>query len=101
MGPGRGPPLARGRVDTAILARGLRTPVALDALLQSACGLPSAPVRLLERAATRPWEHVPRDLVDIGWAMPLAAEDGRLIVAVHPDLPDSTVTMLRERAIFL
>ncbi|MDC0673951.1 hypothetical protein [Nannocystis radixulma] len=85
---------AGGSLDTAILELGLMTPLALDALLQSACGLPGAPVRLLERGPTRPWEHVPRDLVDIGWAMPLAAEDGRLIVAVHPDLPDAKLGQL-------
>ncbi|MCY1062539.1 hypothetical protein [Nannocystis sp. SCPEA4] len=85
---------AGGSLDTAILELGLMTPLALDALLQSACGLPGAPVRLLERGPTRPWEHVPRDLVDIGWAMPLAAEEGRLIVAVHPDLPDAKLGQL-------
>ncbi|MBZ5708961.1 hypothetical protein [Nannocystis pusilla] len=85
---------AGGSLDTAILELGLMTPLALDALLQSACGLPGAPVRLLERGPTRPWEHVPKDLVDIGWAMPLAAEDGRLIVAVHPDLPDAKLGQL-------
>ncbi|MFZ6183495.1 hypothetical protein [Nannocystis pusilla] len=86
--------LAGGSLDTAILELGLMTPLQLDALLQSACGLPGAPVRLLERGASRPWEHVPRDLVDIGWAMPLAQEDGRLIVAVHPDLPDAKLGQL-------
>ncbi|MCY0992345.1 hypothetical protein OV203_34725 [Nannocystis sp. ILAH1] len=86
--------LAGGSLDTAILELGLMTPLQLDALLQSACGLPGAPVRLLERGPTRPWEHVPRDLVDIGWAMPLAQEDGRLIVAVHPDLPDAKLGQL-------
>ncbi|WAS98186.1 hypothetical protein [Nannocystis punicea] len=85
---------AGGSLDTAILELGLMTPLQLDALLQSACGLPGAPVRLLERGPIRPWEHVPRDLVDIGWAMPLAQEDGRLIVAVHPDLPDAKLGQL-------
>ncbi|MDC0719283.1 hypothetical protein [Nannocystis bainbridge] len=85
---------AGGSLDTAILELGLMTPVQLDHLLQSACGLPGAPVRLLERGPARPWEHVPRDLVDIGWAMPLVQEDGRLIVAVHPDLPDAKLGQL-------
>lgn len=85
---------AGGSLDTAILELGLLPPLALDACLQAACGLPGAPVRLLERGPARPWEHVPKDLVDIGWAMPLAAEDGRLIVAVHPDLPDAKLGQL-------
>ena len=85
---------AGGSLDTALLELGLLTPLQLDELLQAACGLPGAPVRLLERGPTRPWEHVPKDLVDIGWVIPLASEGGQLVAAVHPDLPDAKLGQL-------
>ena len=52
------------------------------------------PSRLLETGPTRPWGHVPKALLDIGWAMPLALEDGNVLVAVHPDLPDARLGQL-------
>ena len=85
---------AGGSLDTALLELGLVTPLQLDELLQAACGLPGAPVRLLERGPTRPWEHVPKDLVDIGWVIPLALDGGQIVAAVHPDLPDAKLGAL-------
>ncbi|MBK7825999.1 DUF2949 domain-containing protein [Nannocystis sp.] len=83
-----------GSLDTALLELGLLTAAQLDAHLSKACGLPTVPARLLETGPTRPWSLVPRALVDIGWAMPLALEDGHVLVAVHPDLPDARLGQL-------
>ncbi|HEY8378983.1 MAG TPA: hypothetical protein VIK91_20970, partial [Nannocystis sp.] len=85
---------AGGSLDTAILELGLMKPSELAAALQAACGLDGPPLRLLERAPTRPWDLVPKDLVDIGWAIPLAIVGGKVMVAVHPDLPDARLGQL-------
>jgi len=83
-----------GSLDTALLELGLLGPAELDLHLGRACGLPTVPARLLETGPTRPWGQVPRALLDIGWAMPLALEDGHVLVAVHPDLPDARLGQL-------
>ena len=83
-----------GSLDTALLELGLLTAGELDTHLGKACGLPTVPARLLETGPVRPWNLVPKALVDIGWAMPLAAEDGNVLVAVHPDLPDARLGQL-------
>ncbi len=83
-----------GSLDTALLELGLLTAAELDLHLGRACGLPTVPARLLETGAVRPWQLVPKALVDIGWAMPLAIEDGNVLVAVHPDLPDARLGAL-------
>src|SRR5690606_6270589 len=51
--------LVGGSLDTAILELGLLAPRALDASLQAACGLPGAPLRLIERGPIRPWGLIP------------------------------------------
>jgi hypothetical protein len=83
-----------GSLDTALLELGLLTAAELDLHLSKACGLPTVPARLLETGPARPWQLVPKALVDIGWAMPLAIEDGNVMVAVHPDLPDARLGQL-------
>ncbi|MBL8970263.1 MAG: hypothetical protein JNK56_06775, partial [Myxococcales bacterium] len=83
-----------GSLDTALLELGLLTAAELDTHLARACGLPTVPARLLETGPERPWSLVPKALVDIGWAMPLAVEDGNVLVAVHPDLPDARLGQL-------
>ena len=83
-----------GSLDTALLELGLLSAGDLDLHLGRACGLPTVPARLLETGPTRPWGHVPKALLDIGWAMPLALEDGHVLVAVHPDLPDARLGQL-------
>jgi HEAT repeat protein len=83
-----------GSLDTALLELGLLGAGDLDLHLGRACGLPTVPSRLLETGPTRPWGHVPKALLDIGWAMPLALEDGNVLVAVHPDLPDARLGQL-------
>jgi hypothetical protein len=83
-----------GSLDTALLELGLVTAAELDAHLGAACGLPTPPARLIETGPTRPWGHVPKALLDIGWVMPLAIEDGQVFVAVHPDLPDNRLGQL-------
>jgi len=83
-----------GSLDTALLELGLLTAAELDLHLGTACGLPTVPARLLETGPVRPWQLVPKALVDIGWAMPLAIEDDNVLVAVHPDLPDARLGAL-------
>ena len=83
-----------GSFDTALLELGLLTAADLDQHLGQACGLPTVPARLLETGPTRPWGHVPKALLDIGWVLPLALEDGQLLAAVHPDLPDARLGQL-------
>jgi hypothetical protein len=83
-----------GSFDTALLELGLLTAGDLDQHLGLACGMPTVPARLLETGPTRPWGHVPKALLDIGWVLPLALEDGQLFAAVHPDLPDARLGQL-------
>lgn len=77
-----------GSLDTVLLELGVCDARTLGELLTQSCGLEVAPAELLENGLTRPWDRVPSELVDIGWAAPLAIHDHRVVVAVHPDLPN-------------
>ncbi len=77
-----------GSLDTVLLELSVCDPQTLCELLSQACGLDVVRPELLENRP-RPWDAVPDSLQDIGWAVPLAEEeDGSIIVAVHPDLPN-------------
>ncbi len=77
-----------GSLDSVLLELGICDPQTLCELLTQACGLPVVRPELLEDGVERPWDAVPSDLVEIGWAVPLAREDDTVIVGVHPDLPN-------------
>ncbi len=83
-----------GSLDTTLLELELVTPAELQGLLASATGLNAAPEHLLRPRSDRPADTVPADLANSGWALPLAYEDGRTFVAVHPDLPDEKLGQL-------
>ncbi len=77
-----------GSLDTVLLELAVCDPRTLCELLGQACGLDTIRPELLEDQP-RPWDVVPASLQDIGWAVPLGlAEDGSVLVAVHPDLPN-------------
>lgn len=77
-----------GSLDTVLLELAVCDPRTLCELLGQACGLDTIRPELLEDQ-TRPWDVVPASLQDIGWAVPLGlTEDGGVLVAVHPDLPN-------------
>lgn len=76
-----------GSLDTVLLELELVDPQTLGELMAQACGLPVAPIEMLEGNRELPWGVIPDELVDIGWAVPLSERDG-IIVAVHPDLPN-------------
>jgi hypothetical protein len=83
-----------GSLDTVLLELEICDPHTLNELLAQACGLPIVPVEWLENGLDRPWDDVPDELVEIGWAVPLTAEDGHLLVGVHPDLPNERLGAL-------
>lgn len=87
-----------GSLDTVLLELELLTPTRMDELLALACGLPPVPVALLAEPRDRRWQAVPKELVDLGWVMPLGDVDGRLHVAVHPELSDDKLAQLRREA---
>ncbi|MGH1348276.1 MAG: hypothetical protein ACRBN8_42365 [Nannocystales bacterium] len=77
-----------GSLDTVLLELAVCDPQTLCELLGQACGLDTIRPELLEDQP-RPWDVVPASLQDIGWAVPLGvSEDGSVLVAVHPDLPN-------------
>jgi len=77
-----------GSLDTVLLELAVCDPRTLCELLGQACGLDTIRPELLEDQP-RPWDVVPASLQDIGWAVPLGvSEDGNVLVAVHPDLPN-------------
>ncbi len=88
-----------GSFDTVVLELDLVDPAMLNKLLERGCGLPSAPVDLLEIRADRPWDAIPMALLDLGWVMPLASRTvskrEKIHVAVHPELPDERLALLR------
>lgn len=83
-----------GSMDTVMLELEICDPLTLNELLAQACGLPVAPVELLDNGLDRPWDRVPDELIEIGWAVPLSVDDGRLLVGVHPDLPNERLGAL-------
>lgn len=77
-----------GSLDTVLLELAVCDPRTLCELLGQACGLDTIRAELLEDQP-RPWDVVPASLQDIGWAVPLGvSDDGSVVVAVHPDLPN-------------
>jgi HEAT repeat protein len=83
-----------GSLDTVLLELEILDPHSLNELLQQACGLDIVPVDLIDNGVDRPDGVVPEELVQIGWAVPLAEIDGKLHVAVHPDLPNERLGAL-------
>lgn len=83
-----------GSLDTVLLELELLDPVTLDAELALANQCGSVPVGVLEPGPERPWELVPRELTDLGWAMPLRRHLGRIQVAIHPEIPDERRALL-------
>ncbi len=77
-----------GSLDTVLLELEICDPQTLNELLTQACGLPVAPIELLEAGVKRPWGSLPNELVEIGWATPLVAKKDHVVAAVHPDLPN-------------
>lgn len=83
-----------GSLDTVLLELELLTPERVDELLALACGLPPVPGHMFE-PREREWDRLPRELVDLGWVMPLGTFVGRMHVAVHPELSDEKLAQLR------
>lgn len=87
-----------GSLDTVLLELDLVEAHVLDAQLAAANRCGSVPVAVLEPGPERPWDALPRELVDLGWAMPLRRHLGRIQVAVHPEIPDERRALL-ERSV--
>ncbi len=83
-----------GSLDTVLLELSYVTPARMDELLALACGLPPVPAHMFD-PRVRPWESLPKELVDLGWVMPLDVVDGKLHAAVHPELGDDKLAQLR------
>lgn len=83
-----------GSLDTVLLELDLVDAHSLGELLTQACGLPLAPVDLIDDAPVRPWDRLPEDVLEIGWAVPLATRGDQVWIAVHPDLPNERLGAL-------
>jgi hypothetical protein len=83
-----------GSLDTALLELGLIDPVTLNELLSQACGIPVAPIDLIDNGHDRPWDALPAPMMAVGWAQPLVRRGDDILVAVHPDLPDEQLGAL-------
>jgi len=83
-----------GSLDTALLELELVDAPTLARWLEQACGLQLAPASLLSRRSGRPWDALDPELMSTAWALPLDRADGRLQIAVHPDLPDDRLGQL-------
>ena len=84
-----------GSFDTVLLELNLISESDLDEQLAESSGLDTASSADLAARDTRPWNAIPGNLVDLGWAMPLHQDGGRLVIAVHPDIPDTQMDLLR------
>src|SRR5690606_30748433 len=84
-----------GSFDTVLLELNLIGELALDEQLAESSGLDTASGDDLTAHSERPWTAIPASLVDLGWAMPLRHDEGRLVIAVHPDIPDPQMDLLR------
>jgi hypothetical protein len=87
-----------GSLDTVLLELDLIDAADLDAQLAAANRCPSVPIAVLEPGPERPWDLLPRELVDLGWTMPLRRHLGRVQVAIHPEIPDERRALL-ERSV--
>lgn len=87
-----------GSLDTVLLELDLIEAHQLDAQLAAANRCGSVPVAVLEPGPERPWDALPRELVDLGWAMPLRRHLGRIQVAIHPEIPEERRALL-ERSV--
>lgn len=76
-----------GSLDTVLLELSICDAQTLCELLGQACGLDVVTPDLLAQT-NRPWSAVPSSLVEIGWATPLGVDGERILVGVHPDLPN-------------
>jgi hypothetical protein len=83
-----------GSLDTVLLELELVDPHTLGELLVQACGLPLAPFGLIDDERDRPWQELPADVLDIGWAVPLVRHGDMVWIAVHPDLPNERLGAL-------
>jgi hypothetical protein len=76
-----------GSLDTVLLELDLLSAPALSKLLALANNCEPIPVALLEPGPERPWDALPKPLLDLGWAMPLRRHMGHIQVAIHPEIP--------------
>ena len=80
-----------GSLDTVLLELDLVDAETLAAEIAAANGCADAPVALLEPSAeparARPWDAIPQELLDLGWAMPLRRDGVHIEVVVHPEIP--------------
>lgn len=83
-----------GSLDTVFLELELVDPHTLGELLVQACGLPLAPWEMIEDERDRPWDRLPDDVLEIGWAVPLVTHGEDVWIAVHPDLPNERLGAL-------
>jgi hypothetical protein len=83
-----------GSLDTVFLELDVVDPHTLGELLVQACGLPLAPWELIDDERDRPWDRLPDDVLEIGWAVPLVAQGEEVWIAVHPDLPNERLGAL-------
>ena len=83
-----------GSLDTVFLELELVDPHTLGELLVQACGLPIAPWEIIEEERDRPWDRLPDDVLEIGWAVPLVVRGDDVWIAVHPDLPNERLGAL-------
>ena len=76
-----------GSLDTVLLELDLIDPPTLDRELALANECEPAPVSLLAPGPERPWNALPKSLLDLGWAMPLRQHMGSVQVVIHPEIP--------------
>ncbi|RMG94777.1 MAG: hypothetical protein D6705_15220 [Deltaproteobacteria bacterium] len=84
-----------GSLDTILLERDILAPGAVAEALQAALDLPLAPLDLLRPRKGRDFDRIDGDLVDAGLAYPLGEQDGKLVIAVHPEIPKAALDTLR------
>lgn len=76
-----------GSLDTVLLELDLIPAAELNKQLALANKCEGIPVALLEPGLERPWDALPKGLLDLGWAMPLRRHLGHIQVAIHPEIP--------------
>jgi HEAT repeat protein len=76
-----------GSLDTVLLELDLISAPELNKQLALANNCETIAAALLEPGPERPWDALPKPLLDLGWAMPLRRHMGHIQVAVHPEIP--------------
>jgi hypothetical protein len=85
-----------GSLDTVLLELGLLEPPALAREIAAANQCDNAAVALMEPGFDRPWDALPKQLLELGWAMPLRRHLGHIQVVVHPEIPDEQREQLEQ-----